>query len=196
MYKSLLRPSTTASRLYFQRTLFSFPGLPSQEPQSFRERKLLLYSQEQLYKVVSDVTLYPQFVPYCVASRITKPLTEKPGSRVFIMEAELTVGFRSFQESYISKVTCIPFASVRAEAVSETPLFKALSTTWTFQPGATRDSQPSTLVTLDLVYAFANPLHAAVSGAFFGQISKQTIRAFEERCRIVYPDITSAMDPK
>ncbi|KAM6495921.1 hypothetical protein JOM56_008627 [Amanita muscaria] len=113
------------------------------------------------------------------------------------MEAELTVGFRSFQESYISKVTCIPFASVRAEAVSETPLFKALSTTWTFQPGATRDSQPdSTLVTLDLVYAFANPLHAAVSGAFFGQISKQTIRAFEERCRIVYPDVTSAMDQK
>ncbi|KAI0047336.1 hypothetical protein FA95DRAFT_1519035 [Auriscalpium vulgare] len=43
-----------------------------------------------------------------------------------------------------------------------------------------------TLLTLDLQYAFANPVHAAVSGAFFGQVSKLMVRAFEERCIAVY----------
>lgn len=28
------------------------------------------------------------------------------------MDAELTVGFLAFQESYVSKVTCTPFSSV------------------------------------------------------------------------------------
>lgn len=43
-----------------------------------------------------------------------------------------------------------------------------------------------TLVTLDLVYAFANPVHATISAAFFGQVSKLMVKAFEERCLEVY----------
>lgn len=30
----------------------------------------------------------------------------------YTMDAELTVGFLSFNESYISKVTCVPYSSV------------------------------------------------------------------------------------
>lgn len=30
------------------------------------------------------------------------------------MDAELTVGFLSFKESYVSKVTCVPHESVEA----------------------------------------------------------------------------------
>jgi coenzyme Q-binding protein COQ10 len=33
------------------------------------------------------------------------------------MDAELTVGFLSMQESYVSKVTCKPFLSVEVSAV-------------------------------------------------------------------------------
>jgi len=47
------------------------------------------------------------------------------------------------------------------------------------------DSGP-TLVTLDLAFAFANPVHAAISAAFFGQVSKMMVNAFEERCLEVY----------
>lgn len=43
-----------------------------------------------------------------------------------------------------------------------------------------------TLVTLDLAFAFVNPLHAAASAAFSGQVSKQMVKAFEERCLAVY----------
>ena len=71
------------------------------------------FGQVQLYNIVSDVASYPRFLPFCSASRITKPPTEnQPGSGVHVMEAELTVGFPPFEESYVSKVTCIPSTSV------------------------------------------------------------------------------------
>ena len=48
------------------------------------------------------------------------------------------------------------------------------------------DGAGPTLLTLDLSYAFANPLHAAVSSTFFGQVSKLMVEAFEKRCLAVY----------
>ncbi|TCD70027.1 hypothetical protein EIP91_005279 [Steccherinum ochraceum] len=47
------------------------------------------------------------------------------------------------------------------------------------------DSTP-TLVTLEVAFAFASPVHAAVSAAFFGQVSKRMVEAFEERCQHIY----------
>ncbi|KAF8267437.1 hypothetical protein EI94DRAFT_1730533 [Lactarius quietus] len=126
------------------------------------------------------------------------------------MEAELTVAFLTFTERYTSRVTCVPNDSVRAVAVSSTPLFKMLETTWRFQPATSTspnrtrtdvdgtlaspvrpasegiDDIGPTLLSLDLSYEFANPVHAAVSGAFFGKVSTLMVKAFEERCVKVY----------
>ena len=84
--------------------------------------------------------------------------------------------------------------------MSSTPLFKMLETTWRFEsatsasdlnqipipasPGA--DDTGPTVLSLDLAFEFANPLHAAVSGAFFGKVSTLMVKAFEERCVKVY----------
>ena len=51
---------------------------------------------------------------------------------------------------------------------------------------ATRGASGPTLVTLDLTFAFANPVHAAVSASVFGQVSKMMVKAFEERCLEIY----------
>ncbi|KAF5363635.1 hypothetical protein D9756_000660 [Leucocoprinus leucothites] len=208
------------------RSLFSLPDLFSVSPfggqldtQKYHERKILPYSQKQLYDVVSDVASYPHFVPFCTESRILKSMTPESGSSGKLsMDAELTVGFLSFEESYVSKVTCVPSESVEASwfvpvleyydlfdttpqatASSATPLFKALTTIWRFQPASPQSSHPSatplhlpgeqfgpTLVTLDLVYAFASPIHAGVSATFFGQVSRLMVKAFEERCLSLY----------
>lgn len=90
-------------------------------------------------------------------------------------------------------------------AASSTPLFKTLNTIWRFQPASAQSpnstaalSMPNetptaaagddnpTLVTLDLSFAFANPVHAAVSATVFGQVSKMMVKAFEERCLEIY----------
>jgi len=167
------------------RGFFSIPPLPSFEsaPQNFRESKVFPYKKQQLFDIVANVPSYPQFVPFCTGSRILSASTPKE-MEPYTMDAELTVGFLSFNESYISKVTCVPYSSVEAVASSSTPLFKSLSTIWRFQEHEGKDN--CSLVTLDLSFAFANPLHAAVSSAFFGQVSKQMVQAFEDRCSNVY----------
>ena len=70
------------------------------------------YTQKQLFDVVSDVSSYPKFLPFCSSSRVlTCPPRQMPDGRQ-ILEAELTVGFMAFKESYVSTVTCTPNKSV------------------------------------------------------------------------------------
>ncbi|KAF8494196.1 dehydrase and lipid transport-domain-containing protein [Russula emetica] len=187
------------------------PSLPGGlEPQTYHERKTLPYTRRQLYAVVSDVDSYASFVPFCTHSRVIRPLAPTPTPatpNAQQMEAELTVAFLAFTERYTSRVTCVPCESVKAVAESATPLFKNLETTWHFHPASsthrsndhpTRSTTPSqsqplapedvgpTVISLTLSFAFANPVHAAVSKAFFGRVSGLMVKAFEERCSKVY----------
>ncbi|KAJ7276366.1 dehydrase and lipid transport-domain-containing protein [Mycena haematopus] len=198
------RPAVHRSVFTRGRHLFSLPDLSNILPggpelQTYREQKSLPYTRQQLYNVVSDVGSYHRFIPFCSMSRVlsTTDETQIP----ILMDAELTVQFLAFKESYISRVTCIPLESVEAVASSSTPLFKELTTTWRFQSISENRARPATLETtsqndstgtattlvrLDLAFAFASPIHAAVSSSFFGQVSKLMVNAFEERCAEVY----------
>ncbi|KAN0097399.1 Polyketide cyclase / dehydrase and lipid transport domain containing protein [Tylopilus felleus] len=203
-------PTTCHER---RRSFFNFVKFPSTDPfdhnpskaKSYHEEKIFPCRRSELYKVIADVDSYSNFVPYCTGSRILESKPCQDG--ITVMEAELTVGFLAFKESYVSTVTCKPNEYVEAVASSSTPLFKTLTTTWRLQPVssssllstslsqdmsaksfASRTSldQESTLVTLDLAFAFANPMHATVSATFFGQVSKLMVKAFEQRCIALY----------
>jgi len=194
-----------------RRPLFSFPDFSSSSlRKTYREQRILPYSSKELYAVVADVASYPKFVPFCVASRIDASARARAMQQKTLVDAELTFGFMSFKESYVSNVTCIPYASVQASASSSTPLFKNLSTTWKFQSATSSPRSTSneglenrpgpSLVSYDLAYEFANPLHAATSAAFFDQLASMMIKAFEDRCCVVYgkrpmPDSENTLKP-
>lgn len=120
---------------------FSDPGKKPDEPQTYHERKILPYGSlpsygvisiltassfyryrpSELYNVVADVESYSSFLPFCTDARVlskSTPTTPRlggltsPQALARVMEAELTVGFLSFRESYVSKVTCRPNESV------------------------------------------------------------------------------------
>lgn len=120
------------------RTLFSLPNLPSFSPfgsseQTFKQEKkfryadhtmlcyspnptqlnLSSYTDRELYAVVADVASYPKFIPFCVGSRISPLALQQAMQQKTTVEAELTVGFMQFKESYVSNVTCVPFESVQ-----------------------------------------------------------------------------------
>lgn len=69
---------------------------------------LCSYSQAQVYDVVSNVTDYHHFIPFCSHSKVfsTKAAPSAVAPSRVIMEAELGVGFNLFNEKYMSKVTC------------------------------------------------------------------------------------------
>lgn len=124
-----------------QRTLFTLPNFSpwaASETQTYTEQKVLpyaplysdindafhnfprSYTRQQLYQVVADVKSYPRFVPYCTGSRILR--TIPTSNDQVVMDAELTVGFFTFKESYVSKVTCTPFISVEVRARPSPPI--------------------------------------------------------------------------
>lgn len=179
---------------YYCRAFFSLS-----ETQTYHERKILPYRPSDLYQIVADVKSYPNFLPYCTSSRVLNRSEREDGA--VLMEAELTIAFLTLRESYMSSVTCKPCESVQAVASTST-LFKTLNSVWRFQPASPNSPHPSeiplsraagtssddgpTLVTLDIEFAFANPMHAAVSAKVFGQVSQLLVKSFEARCLAVY----------
>ncbi|KAG8751690.1 hypothetical protein FRC12_012306 [Ceratobasidium sp. 428] len=207
---------TCARLAHHRRLLFSFPnlplpGTPDKSPTSvFHTRKILPYTQRQLYNLVADVDSYHRFLPFCTGSRVLTPVPEGGFNleEAYRVEAELSVGFMGMQESYTSIVSFKPHEQVQAVASSSTPLFKSLQTTWQFQPASPSSPHPSssppphsdshlgtpaeginanpTLLSIDLEYEFANPLHAAIASSSFGRVSNMMVQAFERRCLEVY----------
>ncbi len=74
------------------------------------------YTQKQLYELVADASSYPRFLPFCTSARVLRkqqaPSPPSDAHGRLHMDVELTVGFMSFTETYVSKVTCRPYESV------------------------------------------------------------------------------------
>ena len=90
------------------------------------ERRLLQFTTDQCYNVVSDISKYRNFVPWVQDSII---LNQDKNH----MEAELVVGYQIFSERYISNVTLNEPVSVIAVS-NQTNLFEHLRTEWKFSP--------------------------------------------------------------
>ncbi|TXT12829.1 hypothetical protein VHUM_01230 [Vanrija humicola] len=175
------------------------PGAPEKgadgEEQRFSARKIMPYSPAQLYELVSDVGAYSAFIPFCTSSTVLNasggPASGwKPGREPFAVEAELAVGFGGLQERYVSKVVGEPFVRVSATASERTPMFKNLETTWSFKPTTPaapgQEATGPTLLSIDLVFVFANPLHRIASQAVLPKVAEKMVEAFEDRCVEVF----------
>lgn len=103
------------TQTYHERKIF--PYVPETPSSAELDQNITgSYKQSQLYDIVADVGSYPHFVPFCTGSQIISSSKERQPIESLrantIMEAELEVGFLTFKESYVSKVTCKPFESV------------------------------------------------------------------------------------
>jgi coenzyme Q-binding protein COQ10 len=83
------------------------------------------FKQEDLFKLVADVELYPQFLPWCEAARIKE-------KKENVLIVELVIKYKIFCGSYTSKVSLTPNSEIKTELV-EGP-FKYLESKWGFIP--------------------------------------------------------------
>ncbi|KAI7891768.1 dehydrase and lipid transport-domain-containing protein [Mucor mucedo] len=172
------------------RHFFSLPNILSSK-KHYSERKLLTFSQNQLYNVVSNVDDYQNFIPFCTDSKVYT--NKQLDNGVNVMTAELSVGFKLFEEKYMSKVTCNKPHSVTAVA-ADAKLFNDMTTTWKFTPNVPHaklnspeaSDHPTCWVDFSIGFDFASPLHAQASTVFFDQVSKMMLQAFVDRCQTVY----------
>ncbi|KAF9199261.1 Coenzyme Q-binding protein coq10a, mitochondrial [Haplosporangium sp. Z 27] len=140
------------------REFISLPKLPTipnilkplSSSRHYKDRILVKYSQQEFFDLVANVDDYHKFLPWCTYSKMSEPLpagSEKEQefftidstskNAVTVRHGELGVGFNSFQERYVSKVTCQEPSAVRAVSY-DSKLFKELATIWKFTPNIPR----------------------------------------------------------
>lgn len=138
----------------------------------FEEQRVLPYPQEFLFDIIADVGSYPEFLPWCTATRIYKKSTSG-------FMADVVIGFKMFHESWTSEVALWPHERITSRYIKG-PM-KQLYNEWNFTPHA-----EGTLVDLLVEYEFQNPLMQKILGGFMNEFSEKMINAFEHRAKDLY----------
>lgn len=136
------------------------------------EKKILPYPADLLFNIVSDVSSYPQFLPWVSKSRIYN--TEDQG-----FDADLIVGHKLLQQSYTSRVTLTPYERVEATAIKGP--FLHLHNTWDFTP----IEEHSTEVSFFIDFKFRNALLTSLIQPLFNEAVASMVKAFEQRAFIL-----------
>jgi coenzyme Q-binding protein COQ10 len=134
-----------------------------------QETRIVPYPAELMYRVVSDVEQYPQFLPWVLGLRV-KSRTEST------VIAEMMVGYKSFREKYTSRIQLDPAGLTVDVAQAEGP-FRKLMNHWHF----TAVTPESCEVEFAIDFEFRNRLLGAVAGAAFEKAMLKMTAAFEAR---------------
>jgi len=140
------------------------------------EQRILPYRPEQLFALVADVERYPDFLPWCVASRIRR----REGEVFF---ADLVIGFKMVRERFTSKVTLT--RPDRIDVTYTEGPFRYLNNHWIFKPTA----DGGTEIDFFVDFEFRSKLLQTLIGALFNEAVRLMVGAFEKRARQLYgPD--------
>ena len=124
--------------------------------------------------IVNDVLRYPEFLPWCVACRITR----REGNVIW---GDLMVGFKVFRESFTSRVTLDHPDRIDVEYINGP--FQYLNNHWLFIPS---EDQRSTTIDFYIDFEFRSRLLQKVAGTVFNEAVRRMVSAFEQRADAVY----------
>jgi len=137
------------------------------------ERRHMPYTTEQLFDLVAGVDKYPEFLPWCLASRITK----REGD---VFYADLIIGYKMVREKFGSRVTALRPDHIHVEYL--TGPMKRLSNHWRFLPQA----DGTCIIDFYVDFEFKNPVLQKLIAMFFEEAVKRMVGAFEARANALY----------
>lgn len=164
----------TSQCWFLKRRLFTFPGKGITNRKEYKATKLVGYSPEQMYFIVSDVGNYKTFLPFCKKSDVL--FKEKD-----FLKAKLEIGFPPLVESYISHVTLKQNEMVKA-VCTDSRLFDHLITIWQFSPGV-RDTSNTSVVTFYLSFQFKSLIYSQMANIIFNELVHKMENAFLKEAR-------------
>jgi len=137
------------------------------------EIKYSPYSATQMYDLVADVASYPEFLPWCLATRIRSVENN-------VMIADMVIGFKMIREKYTSEVTMDPGKEV--QIIYRNGPFKYLNSHWKFE------DKPDGGCDIDFFvdFEFRSALLQKVMGAVFNEAVQLMMSAFQKRAVELY----------
>ena len=134
---------------------------------------LVMYSVEQMFKLINDVLAYPSFLPDCSDSKIIN----KDGDSI---TAALLVSKAGFKKWFTTKNTLISNEEIQLMLVDGP--FKQLQGSWQLTPL----SDDACKVSLSLEYEFSNKVFDIAFGRAFNHLTNNMVQAFTQRAKDVY----------
>ncbi|XP_055685844.1 coenzyme Q-binding protein COQ10, mitochondrial [Lutzomyia longipalpis] len=178
-----LAKSNNEGFLPISRRYFIFSTIANKR-KVYEKKKLVGYSDEQMFSVVSDVENYQNFLPWCKKSHVY-------GKRENFLKGDLIIGFPPLSEKYTSNVTMTKPNYIKAECV-DGKLFSYFLTIWRFSRGL-KDIPQSCVIDIHVAFEFKSAIYSQFSHIFFDQVVRQMEDAFirEAQCRYGRPAIQS-----
>ena len=137
------------------------------------ETRHLPYTPEQLYELVAGVERYPEFLPWCKASRVTR----RDGDVFF---ADIIVAFKVFRERFTSRVRLIPKTGVDVEYIDGP--FRYLNNHWRFEAS----EEGGCIVDFYVDFEFRSRVLQKLIGLLFEEAVRRMVGAFESRAEQLY----------
>ncbi len=134
---------------------------------------LVEYSALNMYALVEDIEAYPQFLPWCRASRVL----ERSAGRTL---ARLSVGLKGVRQSFTTENLNKQGEAIDLRMV-EGP-FSTFRAAWRFKALGTS----AVRIEFSIVYEFSNRLLGRVLEPLFDHIANTMVDAFIRRAEVVY----------
>ena len=137
------------------------------------ERRVLPFTQQQVYDLVADIERYPEFLPWCLGAR-----TRRRDGNVLL--SDMVIGFRMFRERFTSRVVLTPHSRIDVSYI-DGPL-KYLRNRWEFvalPDGTCR-------VDFHVEFEFRSRLLQRLIGALFHEAVRRMVVSFEARAANLY----------
>ena len=145
----------------------------------FSTKRHVQHSASDMFDLVADIDRYPEFVPLCRSTRVSRRTAV--GEGVETLRSEMTVAYKMIHETFVTQVTLDrPKLQIHVKYL-EGP-FSHLENQWSFRP---LDDE-SCEVEFFISYEFRSRALGLLMGAVFETAFRRFAEAFERRADVVF----------
>ena len=137
---------------------------------------LIWYSPEEMFRLVTDVARYPEFLPWCNQAQVLEQDAEG-------MLADIGLSMAGISQVFTTRNTHVAGREVHLKLVKGP--FSKLDGVWRFSPVGD-GAQRACKVELTLDYGFSSSTLATIVGPVFDRIAASLVDAFVKRAERIY----------
>jgi len=137
------------------------------------ERRVINHTPSNLFKLVSDVKKYPEFLPWCLGARVKNNKKDS-------FDADLIIGFKIYKEIYSSQINLDNINKKIIVNYKSGP-FEYLQNHWIFN-----ENKKGCEVEFMVNFKFKSIFLQTLMETLFAEAVKRMVSAFENRANQLY----------